>query len=58
MFEFVFRMFATGAAALPAGGIGAVATQLGDSLNKLPNCRYGMVWHGMAWYGMVWHGVV
>ena len=39
MFEFVFRMFATGAAALPAGGIGAVGTQLGGALAELPNCR-------------------
>ncbi len=32
MFEFVFRMFATGAAALPAGGMGAMAQQIAEAL--------------------------
>jgi phytoene dehydrogenase-like protein len=32
MFEFVFRMLATGATALPAGGMGAIPTQLAAAL--------------------------
>ena len=32
MLEFVFRMFATGDVSLPAAGMGAIATQLADSL--------------------------
>jgi phytoene dehydrogenase-like protein len=32
MFEFVFKMFTHGNAALPANGMGAIATQLSDSL--------------------------
>eukprot|EP00951_Prasinocladus_malaysianus_P008521 scaffold61933_cov46-Prasinocladus_malaysianus.AAC.1 len=32
LFEFVMRMLATGSNCLPAGGIGAVAKQLGDSV--------------------------
>ena len=34
MFEFVFRMFATGDAALPACGMGAMARQIADRLPK------------------------
>lgn len=36
MFDFVFRMFATGDAALPADGIGAMARQLAEQLP--PSC--------------------
>jgi hypothetical protein len=35
MFSFVFKMFSEGAATLPEGGIGAVATQLEEKAKKL-----------------------